>query len=136
MEGAGKRGVRSLYERKIGSKPQPAAAPLERPAVVEFRNPQYPWPDRPEIPELILYQDEPPDSVDDEDEDTVLAWEAELSRPRYERPTDEDIDEQNTICLRRQARFRWAAQFTARAMSELPEVQKAIWQNGPPAWGG
>ena len=115
--------VRSLYERKIGSKP-PGAAPLERPAVIEFRNPQYPWPDRPEIPELVMHDDTPPDSVDDEDEYTVRAWEAELSRSRYEQPSDGDIDDQNTLCLRRQALYRWAAQFVARAMSELPEVQK------------
>src|SRR5664279_628987 len=48
--------VRSLYEERIGSKGRAggaSGAPAKRPQVIEFRNPDYPWPDRPEIPELV-----------------------------------------------------------------------------------
>src|SRR6266849_3365559 len=56
--------VRSLYERKIGSNP---AVPASRPRVVEFRNPDNPWPDHPKIPDL------PPIEMDDEfDEENPL----------------------------------------------------------------
>src|SRR5260370_41557842 len=48
--------VRSLYERKIGSKKPrvvtTAPVPAPRPRVVEFRDPDNPWPDHPEIPDL------------------------------------------------------------------------------------
>jgi hypothetical protein len=105
--------VRSLYEQKIGSKkPAAVSAPVVRssgPRVVEFRNPDNPWPDHPEIPDL------PPIEMDDifEDENSP-----------FERPSDEDIDEQDGLLLRRQRLFRWAAQSVAVAVSELAEVGK------------
>lgn len=39
-------------------------------------------------------------------------------------PEDEDIDEQDSLMLRRQRLFRWAAQVIALAWSESPAVQK------------
>src|SRR5882757_7456933 len=90
--------VRSLYEQKIGSKrPAPAARPSAT-RVVEFRNPDNPWPDHPEIPDL------PPVDFDGD-------FEEEYSR--CEPPASEDIDEQNGLLLRRQRLFRWAAQSVA-----------------------
>jgi hypothetical protein len=105
--------VRSLYEQKIGSKkPVAVSAPAPRPSatrVVEFRNPDNPWSDHPEIPDL------PPVEFDDD-------FEGEYSR--FEPPSGEDIDEQNGILLRRQRLFRWAAQSVAVAVSELSAVRK------------
>ena len=58
-----KQWVRSLYEKKLGSR-KPAASPIaapppsvppKRPRVIEFRNPDHPWPDRPAIPDLRPY---------------------------------------------------------------------------------
>ena len=46
--------------------------------VIEFRNPAYPWPDRPNIPELVL---EDPSKFDGSEEDT------------FEPPSDGDISE-------------------------------------------
>jgi len=40
------------------------------------------------------------------------------------RPSQEDLDEQDARTLRRQCLFRWAAQFVAIALSQLPEVSK------------
>jgi len=102
--------VRSLYGRKIGSKrPAPAARPSAT-RVVEFRNPDNPWPDHPEIPDL------PPVLMDDD------FFEEEYSRS--EPPSSEDIYEQNGLLLRRQRLFRWAAQSVAVAVSEMPAVRK------------
>jgi hypothetical protein len=105
--------VRSLYEQKIGSKKPLVitnpAAPAPRPRVVEFRDPDNPWPDHPEIPHL-----RPVEMDDDFEEDYS----------RFEPPSDDDIDEQNGILLRRQRLFRWAAQSVAVAVSELAAVQK------------
>ena len=50
--------VRSLYDEKIGAR-KPAggapSAPAVRERVIEFRNPEHPWSDKPHIPELVLY---------------------------------------------------------------------------------
>jgi hypothetical protein len=105
--------IRSLYEEKFGSRrphAESAAAPSVQAQsnVIEFRNPDYPWPDRPEIPELAPY-----DPGEDEDEDGDPFQEDDL-----------DEDEENTLMLRRQCLFRWAAQSIAAAVSALPEVQK------------
>jgi hypothetical protein len=42
----------------------------------------------------------------------------------FEPPSEEDIDEENTLMLRRQRLFRWAAQAIAMALSEMPAVEK------------
>jgi hypothetical protein len=73
--------------------------------IVEFRNPDNPWPDIPEIPALVIYEDE--DLPND-----------------FDPPEEEEIEEQSTLMLRRQRLFRWAAQAVAKPVSELPEVQK------------
>ena len=73
--------------------------------VIEFRNPDYPWPDGLKIPEPVL-------------EDPI---EFEASD---EPPSEGDISEENTLMLRQQCLFRWAAQSIAIAMSKLPGVQK------------
>src|SRR5947199_10754506 len=77
--------------------------------VIAFRNPANPWPDRSNIPELVL---EDPSGFDGREEDT------------FEPPSDGDTSEENTLMLRRQRLFRWAAQSIAAAMSKLPEVWK------------
>jgi hypothetical protein len=101
--------VRLLYEKKFGSR-----LPESRPArVIEFRSPDYPWPDRPEIPEFA-----PSDPSDDE-----MEW-LEEGFVDFEPPSDKDIDDEDTLMLRRQCLFRWAAQAIAVAASELPEVEK------------
>jgi len=43
---------------------------------------------------------------------------------RFERPDDDEIEEEEVLMLRRQRLFRWAAQAIAVALSELPEVEK------------
>jgi hypothetical protein len=43
---------------------------------------------------------------------------------RFEPPSDEDIDEENGLMLRRQRLYRWAAQSVAVAASELAAVGK------------
>jgi hypothetical protein len=119
--------VRALYEKKIGSRVPAGSAPVGLPVpqamrnqVIEFRNPEYPWPDRPKIPDLVMYF--PIKSEGDEDEEEE--WDSYSFQDRFEPPSDEDIDEQNTFMLRRQCLLRWAAQSVAVAMSKLPEVQK------------
>jgi len=121
--------VRDLYEKKIGSR-KPAgdapAAPPVRNQVIEFRNPEHPWPDKPHIPELVLY-DDPIDFEGGEDEDVNAAWDKYAFQDRFEPPeppSEEDIGQQNTRMLRRQCLYRWAAQSIAVATSKLPEVQK------------
>jgi hypothetical protein len=120
--------VRSLYEEKIGSRKQTSGAPATpavRNQVIEFRNPEHPWPDKPEIPELVL--EDPFESEGDEDEDVDTAWDKYAFQDSFgppEEPSEEDIDQQNTRMLRRQCLYRWAAQSVAIAMSQLPEVQK------------
>ena len=105
--------VRSLYEQKIGSKkPARVSAPTVRsaaPRVLEFRNPDHPWPDHPEIPDLPTLE---------------LGGDFEEEYPRFERPSSEDIDEQNGLLLRRQRLLRWAAQAVTVAVSELSAVRK------------
>jgi hypothetical protein len=78
--------------------------------LTEFRNPDHPWPDRPEVPERVIEEYDPFAEEDDDDDDDEV--------------TDEDVDEENTLMLRRQCLFRWAAHSVAIAMSELPEVEK------------
>jgi hypothetical protein len=117
--------VRDLYEKKIGSRKQADSAPAMPPVrnqVIEFRNPEYPWPDKPEIPELVL--EDPFESEGDEDEDVDTAWDQYAFQDRIEEPSEEDIDQQNTRMLRQQCLYRWAAQSIAIAMSKLPEVRK------------
>jgi hypothetical protein len=117
--------VRSLYEEKIGARRQAAGAPSTpavRNQVIELRNPEHPWPDKPEIPELVL--EDPFDSEDDEDDDVDAAWDQYAFQDRIEEPSEEEIDQQNTRMLRQQCLYRWAAQSIAVAMSQLPEVQK------------
>jgi hypothetical protein len=72
-----------------------------------------PWPDNPRIPDLIPY-----DPAGDLDEDAY--------QPSFEPPPEEEIDETNTLMLRRQRLFRWGAQSIAVVVSELPEVEKII----------
>jgi hypothetical protein len=122
--------VRSLYEEKIGSSRPPgsasgaSSAPAKRPQVIEFPNPDYPWPDRPEIPVLVIYEDiEPEGDEDDELEPDGFPFH-ESFHDRFEPPSEEDVEEENTRMLRRQCLFRWAAQWIAIAMRELPEVRK------------
>jgi hypothetical protein len=105
--------VRSLYEKKFASRrpaPQPTAAPPVRAKVVQFRNPAHPWPDHPEIQELVL--DDPFDDGDDSYEG------------RFEPPSEADIDGQENYQLRRQALYRWGAQFVAIALSQLSMVER------------
>ncbi|MBK5290992.1 MAG: hypothetical protein JJE04_04755 [Acidobacteriia bacterium] len=115
--------VRALYEKKIGSRGLAGGAPgpqAMRKQVIEFRNPEYPWPDRPKIPELVW--EEPIESEDGEDEE--VEWSEHYFQDRFEPPSERDIEEQNALMLRRQCLFRWAAQSVAVAMSRLPGVQK------------
>lgn len=79
--------------------------------VIEFRNPDQPWPDHPSIPALKPYD---PDEIEYEEE----AW--ETPGP----PDDEEIEGQNHSMLRRQRLFRWAAQWIAIVWSKTPAVQK------------
>jgi hypothetical protein len=116
--------IRSLYEEKFGSSKLRAvsAAPSSLPApskVIEFRNSDYPWPDRPEIPELAPFVDPyDPGPEDEDDYGDGMGW----GESPFE--DDPDEDEENTLMLRRQCLFRWAAQSIAEAVSGLPEVQK------------
>ena len=108
--------VRALYEKKIGSRALAGGAPAPpaaRKQVIEFRNPDYPWPDKPDIPERVMV--DPFD--EDEDDDDIFG-------NKWEPPSDADIDDQNILLLRRQCLYRWAGQLIAIAMNELPEVQK------------
>jgi hypothetical protein len=121
--------VRSLYEKKFGAAPPPAAAPVTEPPkpapAVEIRNEEYPWPDRPEIPELVIEDPFAFEQDDEVDEDEGgAAWDDFLFRERPHLPSDADIEGQNTILLRKQCLFRWAAQLIAIEMSTLPEVRK------------
>jgi hypothetical protein len=129
--------VRLLYERKFASKPVPSQPPAEgrtpaqskgRSAVVDFRNSDHPWPDKPEIGELVVRLDEPAE-FDEEDEDAGFAFEMygyspRFEPPRFESPDAEDIAESNTRGLRRQCLYRWAAQSIAVAMNGLPEIRQ------------
>ncbi len=81
----------------------------DHPKVVEFRNPDQPWPDNPRIADLRPYD---PNAFEEDDEDGD------------EPPEDDDIDDENTSMLRRQRLFRWAAQAIAIAWSASPEVLK------------
>jgi len=103
--------VRSLYEKKFGSRPPGGtASPARSPSGpgVERRNREDPWPDNPLIPDLpCLVLDENVFPEDDE-----------------EPPSEDDILESEGQMLRRQRLFRWAAEAIAVAASELPEVEK------------
>lgn len=117
--------VHSLHARKFAVRAAPppaappvaptfAAQPVARPKaaepqrVVEFRNREHPWPDRPRVPDLIV------DLSDDSDE----SWE------RRGPPDESDIAETASRMIRRQCLYRWGAQSVAIAMSRLPEVRK------------
>ena len=112
--------IRSLYLEKTGNRrPLPAAegAPNASGAgVLESKNPDDPWPDRPEIPAIPLA---PPD-FDDCMSDFEEAWFLRKSQP----PSEDEVAEEDARMLRRQRLFRWAAQSIAVAMSGLPEVQR------------
>ena len=106
-----------MYEEKFGSgKPPNAVAHEARPAPAptpqtseERRNADDPWPDHPQIadlPPLDLDAEEPFDEFD------------------FDPPSDEDIDEEEGLMLRRQRLFRWAAQAITVAVSELRKVEK------------
>lgn len=115
--------VRSLHEKKFGAT-QAGASPAIQPSpnrVIEFRNPEYPWPDRPKIPKLVF--DDLADS-DDDDEDLDPESSEYTFRESFEPPSESDIDEENAMMLRHQRLFRWAAQSIAIAMSKLTEVQR------------
>jgi len=117
--------VRGLHARKFGERaaqetsaaklamPTPPAEPpvhsksAEPPRVVEFRNPEYPWPDRPDVPDRIV------DLNDEHD-----PWD----RPGP--PDETEIAENTSLMIRKQYLFRWGAQSVAIAMSRLPEVRK------------
>ena len=81
---------------------------LNLPKVIEFRNTDQPWPDNPEIHDLQPFD---PSELDDDFDD-------------FEPPSDEDIDEENTLMLRRQRLFRWAAQAIAVPSAECPRWKK------------
>lgn len=129
--------VRSLYERKFGSRPVPHQADTGgqkpapsrgRSAVVEFRNPDHPWPDKPGIGELVVHLDEPVD-FDGEDDEGGFAFEMYgytpvFEPPGFEAPDADEIEENNARALRRQCLYRWAAQSIAIAMNSLPEIRK------------
>src|SRR5512133_3419640 len=87
--------------------------------VLEFRNPDYPWPDRPRIPEVVVKEQDFPDADDDRDN-----WSDEESFRAFWEDDEPDVDEQNTLMLRRQCLFRWAAQAIAISMSKMPEVAR------------
>jgi hypothetical protein len=117
--------VRSLYEEKIGARRQAAGAPSTpavRNQVIELRNPAHPWPDKPEIPELVL--EEPFDSDDYKDEDVDAAWDQYAFQNRIEEPSEEEIDQQNTRMLRQQCLYRWAAQCLVPGCGAQPFLQK------------
>jgi hypothetical protein len=106
--------VRSVYEEKIGARKPAVPAPdtrLLRPQVIEFRDPENPWPDNPVIPDLVVDHD-----FEEASED-VFEY-------RSEPPSEADIEEEHILMLRRQRLFRWAAQSVAIALSQLPEVRK------------
>ena len=104
--------VRTLYEKKIGRRKRACRVP-DTPAtpnqVIEFRDPEYPWADRQEIPELVL---------------DCESGDHDFFENSFEPPSDDDIEEENILMLRRQRLFRWGAQSVAVAMSELPEIQR------------
>ena len=84
--------------------------------VIEFRNPDQPWPDNPEISDFT--PDDPFKFDGEIDED---GW---IGDHDFDPPSDEDIDEQDGLMLRRQRLFRWAAQAITVALSKMPEVEK------------
>jgi hypothetical protein len=72
----------------------------------------------------VIYEDiEPGGDEDDELEPDGFPFHDSFD-DRFEPPLEEDVGEESTLMLRRQRLFRWAAQFIAVAMSELPEVRK------------
>lgn len=120
--------VRSLHAEKFGARaaappnatepvapgpaaPQPVSpsAAGKPPRVVEFRNREFPWPDRPDVPDLLV-------DLNDGFEDM---WE------RRGPPDEADIAETTSRMIRGQYLYRWGAQSVAIAMSRMPEVRKA-----------
>jgi hypothetical protein len=110
--------IRSLYDKKFGA--PPVQAPREKAKVLEFRNPAYPWSDKPDIPDLAPFDpDQFADNVND------MGWIDESGfQNNFDPPSQEETDEENTLMLRRQCLFRWAAQSIAVSMSELTPVMK------------
>jgi hypothetical protein len=90
--------------------------------VIEFRNPDQPWPDNPEI--LDFTPDDPFDLYGEIDED---GW---VGDNDFDPPSDEYIDEQDGLMLRRQRLFRWAAQAIAVAFSEMQDLKKVAASGG------
>jgi hypothetical protein len=80
--------------------------PSQHPQVSEFRNPDHPWPDRPDIPEFA-----PGDPYEfAEAFDDKLGWMAGLGfEDHFEPPSENETEEENTLMLRRQCLFRWTA---------------------------
>jgi len=119
--------VRSLHAEKFPSRPEkasitaepPAQAQSQRSQVIEFRNPDHPWPDRPDIPEYV--PDDLPEFEDIEDMDEFGGM---GFRNHFDPSSDKEIADENTLMLRRQCLFRWAAQSIARSASELAEIRK------------
>jgi hypothetical protein len=107
--------VRSLYEKKIGSRRPGAAADAsimpEMPSGEERRNAEDPWPDNPHIPDL------PPLDLDAEDPYDEF--------DSFKPLEDDEIEEEEGMRLRRQRLFRWVAQAIAVALSRLPEEKLA-----------
>lgn len=100
--------VRWLHEKKMGARRQAGGRPGPQPIqnkVIEFRNPEYPWPDRPEIPELVL---EDPFGFEGSEEEGG-EWSEDPFEDSFEPPSKGDISEEHTLMLRRQCLFRWAA---------------------------
>jgi hypothetical protein len=75
-----------------------------------MHDPSNPWPDKPAIRPLR------PPNLDDFDPDAPFR--------DFEPPSAPDIADQNTLMLRRQRLFRWAAHVIAASLSQLPEVDK------------
>jgi hypothetical protein len=114
--------LRGLYEEKFGPAEPPAEhrAAAASPSQSEPGNPDHPWPDKP-----VIVPPRPPEDffeLEDEFDDEDIPFYG--FEPRFEPPSDEEIDEENHHMVRRQCLFRWAAQAIAVAMTELPEVQK------------
>ncbi|MGI8741898.1 MAG: hypothetical protein ACR2NN_04890 [Bryobacteraceae bacterium] len=84
-------------------------------------NPDHPWPDKPEIPDLLVEID-PAEFLSPDDAE--FAW---AHQDQFQHPSNADIDEQNVRMLGRQCLFRWAAQSIAVAMSGLGDLDLAVW---------
>jgi hypothetical protein len=79
-----------------------------------------PWPDRLEIP---AYIPDDPLEPDDDDEESEWGFGNAFEQPSGP-PSEKEIADQNTLLLRRQQLFRWAAESIAREIGALAEVEK------------